>query len=175
MFFFMIAARSPNRVTAHAERSAPQPVRRRPESARKRIDWEVKLRPELAPKVVTDPRVGDRLLVPTPLLLGEELARVAPGGVLRFGELRQRLARRFNADRTCPMTTGIFAAILAGAVASDLKAHRKARWPIWRLVRDDGLLPENWALDPLYSAATLREEGVVVTRSRTTWRVLAAA
>lgn len=168
----MIAARSPNRIaTSHASR--PQNNGRcRTKPASKRINWEGKLRPEMAPKVVTDPRVGDRLLVPTPLLVGEELTRVPWGQVLSISELRQRLAHRFGADRTCPLTTGIFAAILAGAVASDLKAHRKPRWPIWRLVRDDGVLQKNWALDPLYRAATLREEGVRVTRAGATWRVL---
>jgi hypothetical protein len=140
--------------------------------ARSRTGWEVKLRPELQPRVVRDPRQGDQLLIPTPLLVAEEVGRVARGKVLTLSELRTSLAKRFKADRTCPMTTGIFAAIVAGAVREDIARRRKPRWPIWRLVRDDGSLNPNWPLSGRYRAALLRDEGMTVTRAGTTWRAL---
>jgi hypothetical protein len=143
--------------------------------ARSRSSWETKLRPELEPRVVRDPRLGDRLLIPTPLLVAEEVARALRGDVIRVSELRTRLATRFKADRTCPLTTGIFAAIIAGAVSEDIARRRRPRWPIWRLVRDDGRLHTNWALDTRYRAALLREEGLKVTRAGDAWRVLAIA
>jgi hypothetical protein len=143
--------------------------------ARSATGWEAKLRPDLQPKVVRDPRVGDRLLVATPLVLGEEVARVGRGQVIAVSELRERLAQRFGADRTCPLTTGIFAAILAGAVAQDLARRRKPRWPIWRLVRDDGSLHANWPMDARFRATQLRAEGLRVTRSGSAWRVLRAS
>jgi len=140
--------------------------------ARARSGWEPKLRPELEPRTVRDPRLGDRLLIATPLLIAEEVARVARGNVITFSEVRARLARRFKSDRTCPLTTGIFAAILSGVVSEDIARKRRPRWPIWRLVRDDGTLSPNWPLDSRYRAALLREEGLRVTRAGTTWRVL---
>jgi alkylated DNA nucleotide flippase Atl1 len=142
---------------------------------RARTAWEAKLRPDLEPRVVRDPRMSDRLLIATPMLLAEEIARVPRGSVITFGELRGRLAKRFKADRSCPLTTGIFAAILAGVVSDDLAHHRKSRWPIWRLVRDDGTLSKNWELASRYRATLLREEGLRVTRAGETWRVIAPA
>ncbi|MGE5339448.1 MAG: hypothetical protein ACM3PU_16585 [Gemmatimonadota bacterium] len=143
--------------------------------ARSRSGWESKLRPELQPRVVRDPKLGDRLLIATPLLIGEEVARVGRGDVITFSDLRARLAARFKADRTCPLTTGIFAAILAGVVGEDIARRRKPRWPIWRLVRDDGVLSPKWPLDSRYRAALLRDEGLRVTRDKLTWRVLSEA
>lgn len=143
--------------------------------ARSRTSWEAKLRPELEPRVVRDPRLGDRLLIATPLLIAEEVARVPRGEVITFSEVRARLARRFKADRTCPLTTGIFAAVVSGAAGEDITRRRKPRWPIWRLVRDNGMLSPNWPLDSRYRATLLREEGVRVTRAGETWRVLHAA
>jgi alkylated DNA nucleotide flippase Atl1 len=115
------------------------------------------------------------MLIATPLLIAEEVSRVARGEVMTFSELRARLAARFSADRTCPLTTGTFAAMVAGAVGEDIAHHRKPRCPIWRLVRDDGSLNTNWPLDSRYRAALLREEGVRVTRTRSTWRALPGA
>ena len=160
-------------VTARTSNKKTRAAGTRRAMARSRSGWEAKLRPELQPRVVRDPRHGDQLLIPTPLLVAEEVARVARGKVLTLSELRGSLAKRFKADRTCPMTTGIFAAIVAGAVSEDIARRRKPRWPIWRLVRDDGTLNPNWPLSGRYRAALLREEGMRVTRGKMAWRVLA--
>lgn len=113
------------------------------------MDWLSRLAPERSPRVEKDTRAGGRLLIPTPLAVGEELAKVRAGQVLTLSELRSRLAERFGADRACPLRTGQCARVLAGVVAQDLRLHRRPRWPIWRLVRDNGVLPPNWALDAL--------------------------
>lgn len=141
-------------------------------AARLRSGSDAKLRPELEPRIVRDAKIGDRMLIATPLLIAEEVARVARGDVLTFSELRARLAARFKVDRTCPLTTGAFAALVAGAVGEDIAHHRKPRCPIWRLVRDDGSLNTNWPLDSRYRAALLREEGRRVTRTNAAWRIL---
>jgi hypothetical protein len=159
----MRAARTPN-LTAAGKRGAGGPRKRA-------VDWDAKLRPNLEPDIVTDKRKGDRLLLPTPLLLAAELAAVPAGETLTGGELRARLARRFGADRTCPLMTGIFVKILAGAVADDLAQRRKPRWPVWRLVGDDGRLATTWPLDALWRATRLREEGVRLGRKAGAWQV----
>lgn len=134
-----------------------------------RAGWEAKLRPDLEPKVVDDPRQGGRMLVATPLAVAAEVAKVRRGEVLTAGELRARLARHFHADRTCPLSTGIFLAIVAGAVSEDLRRGRKPRWPVWRVVADDGSLHPKWPLDARWRAAMLREEGLRVLRCPSGW------
>jgi hypothetical protein len=122
--------------------------------------------------VVTDPRHGGRLLLPTPLLLAEEIAAVPRGSTLTVSQLRARLAHRKGADRTCPLMTGIFIKILAGVVAEDLAQRRRPRWPVWRLVADNGRLVTSWPLDALYRATRLREEGVRLGHRNQAWQVL---
>jgi hypothetical protein len=140
-------------------------------TAARRRSWDAKVRPDMEPKVVADPRLGDRLLVPTPMLLAEAIAAVPAGQVLTMTALRAQLAARFGADRTCPLTAGIFAKVIAGAVADDLTRRRPPRWPIWRLVRDDGHLPDRWPLDERWRATQLRAEGVQVGHNNG-WKVL---
>lgn len=142
-------------------------------SVRARPTGESQLRPELEPRVANDPKLGDRVLTPTPLAIVEEVSRVPRGQVLTFSDLRARLAARFKADRTSMPSTSAFAAIVAGAVRDDIAHHRRPRCPIWRLVRDDGRLSSNWPLDSRYRAALLRDEGLRVTRDKLNWRVLA--
>jgi hypothetical protein len=160
----MRAARTPNLTRAASARPRKRAA----------LDWNAKLRPNLEPDIVIDRRHCDRLLLPTPLLVAAEIQLVPPGATLRMSELRARLARRFGADRTCPLMTGMFAKIVAGAVAEDLAQRRKPRWPVWRLVSDDGRLATTWPLDALYRATRLREEGVRLGRKAGAWQVLAA-
>lgn len=142
------------------------------ERSKSRRSWEDKLRPDMAPKVVRDPRMGDRLLVATPMLVAAEVTGIPAGQVLTMSNLRARLAAHFAADRACPLTTGMFAAIVAGAVREDLLRRHQPRWPIWRLVNDDGTLNPRWVLETRYRAARLREEKLDVIWHGRTWRVL---
>jgi len=139
-------------------------------SATAPADWETQLRAERMPPLAIDPRTGLLLLRPTPLLVGEEVAKVPPGQLLTLAELRARLAARCGAARACPLATARSARVLAGVVAQDLRLRRKPRWPIWRLVQDNGVLPPRWALDALYRASMLREEGRRVTRAGGGWK-----
>lgn len=166
----MVAARTPN--IAHAEGRRPAAAGRSHASKRRATDWNAKLRPNLEPEVVTDQRYGDRLLLPTPLLVAETIAQVPKGRTITLSQLRSALAKRFGADRTCPLVTGIFVKIIAGAVSDDLAQRRKPRWPVWRLVNDNGTLATTWPLDALYRATRLREEGVRLGRRAGAWQVL---
>jgi alkylated DNA nucleotide flippase Atl1 len=170
----MVAARTPN-VTR-----MPNPSRRTPAASGRsvrmsrpaRTGWEAKLRPDMEPRVVEDRGRGGRLLLPTPSLIAEAVASIPEGHVLTIGQLRRQLASKFKADSTCPLMTGAFATILAGAVVEDLGQHRKPRWPIWRLVRDDGTLHPKWPLGPLYRATLLRQEGVRLTHRNGHWAAM---
>lgn len=168
----MVAARTPNIRQAHMPSSGKTAGRPVPRRKAERLSWEAKLRPELAPRVVEDHRRGGSLLLPTPKLVSDVVTAVPCGQVLTVGQLRRALAAQFGAQATCPLMTGIFASILAGAVAEDFSQRRKPRWPIWRLVRDDGTLHSNWPLDPLFRATLLRQEGVRLTRRNGHWAAL---
>src|SRR5512145_588696 len=172
----MVAARTPNHAsaprTAAKVGATERPRRAAAPRTRRPTGWNAKLRPELQPEVVEDRRRGGRLLLPTPHLVGETVAALPRGRVMTMGALRTTLAGRFGADATCPLMTGIFATILAGAVMEDVAQRRLPRWPIWRLVRDDGVLPPKWPLDARYRATLLRQEGVRLTRRNGHWAAI---
>jgi hypothetical protein len=169
----MVTARTP--ITINAAGIGSRTAKGAARKARPRaLNWSAKLRPELEPEIVADKRLGDRLLLPTPLLVGGEVARVPAGATISISQLRNQLAERFGADRTCPLMTGLFVKILAGVVAEDLAQGREPRWPMWRLVNDNGTLSTTWPLDALYRATRLREEGVTLGRRAGSWQVLPA-
>ena len=124
---------------------------------RSRTPWRLKLKPEQQPKLVPDRR--GRMLVPTPLLVAKTLRRVPAGRLITPAQLRARLARQAGADLTCPMTTGIFLNILAGATEEALAEGRRPVAPYWRVVDEKGRLPPKFPPGSARQAVHLRKEG----------------
>ncbi len=138
---------------------------------RSRVPWASKLRPEMRHAVIADPKGRGQMLLPTPLLVAEEISKI-PHGVLRTpSELRASLARRFGADLACPLMTGIFFNIIAGAAEEHIAAGQKPLAPYWRVVLDDGKLSPKTPCGPERQAEHLREEGHVIARQRSALKV----
>lgn len=129
---------------------------------RSRTPWKLKLHPEQQPKIIRDARGA--MLVPTPLLVARALRRVPSGRLITPAQLRTRLARAAGADLTCPMTTGIFLNIIAGAAEEALAEGRPALAPYWRVVDERGRLPPKFPPGPQRQAVHLRTEGHHVSR-----------
>jgi hypothetical protein len=153
--------------------TAPPPQSSGPPQRRAPRCWEARLQPDRQPQIVTDPHQGDRLLIATPMAVAAELAAVPRGALITFAELRERLAQRYGADRSCALATGRFAAIVAGATGDDLRAQRTPRWPVWRLIGNDGRLADHWALAARYCAAQLHAEGHTIALQGRVWKVIA--
>ena len=137
-----------------------------------RTPWITKLRPELEPKVVPAPGGKGRMLVPTPLLVVAEIRRIRRGSLATPARIRSALAMKLGADVTCPLTTGIFLNILAGATEDQLAEGRRPLAPYWRVVEPDGSLSMKRPGGPVRQAARLRAEGHRLVRlPRGTWRV----
>jgi hypothetical protein len=105
-----------------------------------------------------------RMLIASPLVVADEVRSVPAGRVITLSALRDRLARRFDADFTCPMTTGIFLRVAAEAA---LEEGLSEMLPVWRVVREDGACLEKIAGGPRRQAEQLRAEGVDVAQRRT--------
>jgi len=129
---------------------------------RSRTPWRLKLHPEQSPQVVPDRR--GTMLVPTPLLVARALRRVPAGRLITPAQLRQRLARAAGADLTCPMTTGIFLSIIAGATEEAIAEGQSPVAPYWRVVDEKGRLPPKFPPGLSRQAAHLRKEGHRVSR-----------
>jgi hypothetical protein len=146
--------------------------RKKKPGMRSRVPWSAKLRPDLQPKVVANPRGAGRMLVPTPMLVAQEIRRISRGSLATPAQIRERLAGLFGAELTCPLTTGIFLNIIAGAAEEDLRGGREPLAPYWRVIGEDGSLSEKFPPGPARQACHLRGEGHRVVRSRGAgWRV----
>ena len=126
---------------------------------RSRTPWAVKLRPEQKPRLVRNPNGPGRMLVPTPMLVAAEIRKVRRGSLLTPSRLRERLARAAGAATTCPLTTGIFLNIIAGAAEEARAAGRRPTAPWWRVVDDNGRLNDKRPPGTRRQAQLLKAEG----------------
>ena len=126
--------------------------------------WIPKLRPDERPKIVADRR--GRMLVPTPMLVASAIRRVPTGRLISAATLRDRLARAAGADLTCPLTTGIFLNIIAGATEEQVASGGNPVAPYWRVVLADGSLPPKFPPGRQVQGRRLRIEGHRVAGGR---------
>ncbi len=134
---------------------------------RARKTWREKRENTVAglPKVVDVPDTwvktmgGRRVLVPTPMMVDELVRTVPRRKLITVGQIRQRLALSFQAESTCPLTTGIFLRIISEAAEEHRQAGKKQITPYWRVVKDDGSLNPKFPGGIEGHAQKLREEG----------------
>jgi len=118
-----------------------------------------KLEIEREPEVVDDPRGRGRMLIPKPLDVDSLMRKIPKGYLVTVERIRERLAKDFHADFTCPLTTGIFIRIAAEAAEEDLSRGEKGITPYWRVIKTDGSLNEKLPGGAEAQAARLGEEG----------------
>jgi hypothetical protein len=106
---------------------------------------------------------------PTVKAVAGEVAVIARGQIMTVSALRARLAERRGGKACSASALDRCLVLLAGVVASDLRRGRQGRWPIWRVVNDNGQLPGNWPLDARWRAAQLRHEGRVIRYGQQGW------
>ena len=139
---------------------------------RSRTPWTAKLRPDMEAVVAADPKGRGQMLFPTPMLVAEEISRIPRGVLLTVSAFRLRLARRFQADLTCPLMTGIFYNVIAGAAEEQLAAGQTPLAPYWRVILDNGTLSPKTPKGPEQQAERLRKEGHSVTKRGTKLQVV---
>jgi hypothetical protein len=124
------------------------------------------------PKVVDVPEKwrkmmgGARVLVPTPMMTDEEIRTVPKGRLITNGQIRQRLAKKQNAESTCPMTLGIFLRIVSETAEEDRRGGKTRITPYWRVIKDDGGLNAKFPGGVEAQAIHLQEEGHTIMPSK---------
>lgn len=83
------------------------------------------------------------MVIPAPKEVDEIMRKVPAGKVITINEIRSALAKRHNATICCPITTGIFARIAAGAAEEQ---QRKTEYitPYWRTLKSGGVINEKY-------------------------------
>ena len=139
-----------------------------------RTRWRVKLeKPNVdLPKIVRVPtkwqkRFGSgTMVIARPLDVDALIRSVRKGKLVTQTQLRERLARKYHVDHTCPLTTGIFVRIAAEAAEEDRRAGKARITPYWRVVCDDGSLNEKLPGGPRAQARRLRAEGFSIAAGK---------
>ncbi len=117
------------------------------------------------PKVVNGPaewikRFGGRkVLIATPHLVDEVIRKVPKGKLITLNQIREKLAKDFKAESTCPLTTGIFLRIVSEVVEEDKKTGKKKISPYWRVIRENGSLIDKFPGELKTQARCLKDEG----------------
>lgn len=98
---------------------------------------------------------GENMLIAPPLEYNEIMSKIPKGKVITITEIREFLAKKHNAEFTCPFTAGIF--ISLAAQASEEREENKI--PFWRTLKKDGELNPKYPGGVEYQKEMLEMEG----------------
>ena len=110
-------------------------------------DWTAKLHANPEPQVRPMPkariglRKGDLCLLPSARLVDDFIRAIPKGKSVGILELRNRLARRYKAEGTCPVHLGYHLRTVAEAAceARDRGVPLRSITPVWRVLDADAL------------------------------------
>ena len=141
--------------------------------ARRRKTWREKLHEsEGLPKIVDIPprwtkRFGlGKMLIARPLDVDALIRGVHEGKLITQGQIRGKLARDFEVDATCPLTTGIFVRIVAEVAEEDFSEGKEEATPYWRVLKADGGLNPKFPGGVGLQTARLEAEGHTIEPGR---------
>ncbi|WP_405290785.1 methylated DNA-protein cysteine methyltransferase [Methanobrevibacter sp.] len=102
---------------------------------------------------------GSQMLIAPPLEYNEIMAQIPEGKLITTREIREYLAKKHNAEFTCPMTAGIFISLSAQASCE----RTEDRIPFWRTLKTDGELNPKYPGGIEYQKEKLASEGHTFT------------
>lgn len=105
---------------------------------------------------------GCQMLIPSPPIIDGYVRAIPRGHAVDIGQMRDDLARQFGADKSCPMTTGIFLRIVAEAAFELVEAGADAEdvTPFWRVITRQMPLAKKLACGTGFIDAKRAEEGL---------------
>jgi hypothetical protein len=131
--------------------------------------WARKMNATRAAKVVVLEKpfagipAGSKLLIATPKIIADYIARIPQGEQRGIVRLRNELARRHRAHATCPVTTAIFLRIVAEAALDELGrgAAPGAVAPFWRVIEPGSTIANKLSCDSAWLRDVRMAEGLV--------------
>jgi len=102
------------------------------------------------------------MLIATPKIIMELVQQVPKGKLVTVNTIRQNLAKQYNTDTTCPITTGIFLWIVAHAMDEAKTKGAKKTAPYWRVLKEGGKLNPKFPGGLKAHAKQLEAEGQMI-------------
>jgi alkylated DNA nucleotide flippase Atl1 len=118
-----------------------------------------------------------KMVISSPLVIEDYIKQIPFGEVRTMDQLRTSLAVQADADFACPLTSGIFARVVAEASDYERVNKLPITAPWWRLIKSDRSLNDKFPGGGSLQMELLTQEGVtfeLVGRSKKTKVVLTA-
>lgn len=141
--------------------------------------WHEKLNTNKKVKIVDIPdnwarTIGHgKMVILTPLIINDYIKTIPKGRLTTINHIREKFAAEYDTDTTCPITTGIFVWISAGAAEEDRVNGVKNITPYWRVLKEGGKLNPKYPGGVKHHAQLLQKEGFEIEKGRTelSWKV----
>jgi len=124
---------------------------------KKQRSWRDKLHKEQE-RVIKPTDIGI-MLIAKPTDIDEVMKEIEFGKLATVATIREYLAKKYNAEITCPLTTGIFVWVAANAAEEEFSIGNKNITPYWRTLKSDGSLNEKYPGGVEAQATKLQAEG----------------
>ena len=107
---------------------------------------------------------GSKMLIASPPIIDEYVKSILFGEFIEPLKMRDDLAKKFQADKTCPVTTGIFLRIVSEASYEeyDTGIDLDAITPFWRIVNPNSKLAEKLACGIDFITEKQMQENIVL-------------
>jgi len=102
------------------------------------------------------------VVIPSPLEVDALMKSVPEGKLVTINQIREVLAKKHKATISCPITTGIFARVAAGAAEEQAKQGIEDTTPYWRTLRAGGVINPKYPGGVEGQKKLLETEGHVV-------------
>lgn len=115
-----------------------------------------------------------KMVVLTAKLVDDFIQTIPKGKLATINLIRDKFAGDFGVDMTCPLTTGIFVWICAGAAEEDRASGIKNVSPYWRVLKEGGKLNPKYPGGVRAQAALLETEGFKIEKAvkAGSWKVI---
>jgi len=114
---------------------------------------------------------GETMVVPAPLEVDAIMKKVPKGKLITIDGIRKKLAEKHKTDIGCPLTSGIFSWIAAGAAGEEMAAGKKNVTPFWRTLKSNGELNPKYPGGIDFQSEQLEQEGFEIDTSKKVPRV----
>ena len=107
---------------------------------------------------------GSKMLIANTKIFDEFINKIPSGNFVEIKELRNILAKQFDCDVTCPLTTGIFMRIVSEAAYEEYKTGKSLEdiTPFWRSVDPKSNLAKKLDCGVNFIKAQQSKENIIV-------------
>ena len=112
-----------------------------------------------------DIKQGEKMLIANPAIVDEYIRQIPKGKETTLTQMRKDLAAEFYADKTCPVTSGIFPRIVAEAAYEEYEKGKSINriTPFWRMINQQSPAAKKLSFGTDFLTAQRKKEHLPVT------------